>query len=296
MILAAGVVTWMAFWMKKQARSIGSHLRSQVSDSLRSGGGLALAAVAFIAVAREGLETGLFLFASTENSGPVLAISAAIAGLAVAVVLGVAFYRGALRLDLRKFFLITGVLGHRLRRMAGLRRRARVRRAGRKRGARDRCPACGRRLRPRVWQLLPSWRRVRRSDTRSGARGRGPSRRVVLRGPDVCGAAVESADRRRVGLPAATTMLVLLTNDDGIGAEGLHALRRALAEIDGVDAAGDRAAHQPQRDARAASRRARRSGSRRSSSTTARAASRPRARRSTACALPTSGCSARGPT
>jgi high-affinity iron transporter len=110
MILAAVVVTWMAFWMKKQARTIGSHLRERVSDSLRSGGGLALAAVAFIAVAREGLETGLFLFASTENSGPVLAISAALAGLAAAVGLGVAFYRGALRLDLRRFFLITGLL------------------------------------------------------------------------------------------------------------------------------------------------------------------------------------------
>jgi high-affinity iron transporter len=110
MILAAVVVTWMAFWMKKQARTIGSHLRDQVSDSLRSGGGLALAAVAFVAVAREGLETGLFLFASTENSGPVLAISAALAGLAAAVGLGVAFYRGALRLDLRRFFLITGLL------------------------------------------------------------------------------------------------------------------------------------------------------------------------------------------
>src|SRR3954447_25516585 len=46
MILAAGVVTWMAFWMRRQARTIGSNLREQVSDSLRSGGGLALAAVA----------------------------------------------------------------------------------------------------------------------------------------------------------------------------------------------------------------------------------------------------------
>lgn len=110
MILAAAVVTWMAFWMKKQARTIGAHLRTQVGDSLRAGGGLALAAVAFVAVAREGLETGLFLFASTENSGPILAISAALAGLALAVGLGIAFYRGALRLDLRKFFLITGVL------------------------------------------------------------------------------------------------------------------------------------------------------------------------------------------
>jgi high-affinity iron transporter len=110
MILAATLVTWMAFWMKRQARTIGAHLRSQVAESLQAGGGLALAAVAFVAVGREGLETGLFLFASTENSGPVLAIAAALAGLAVAVLLGMAVYRGALRLDLRVFFLITGLL------------------------------------------------------------------------------------------------------------------------------------------------------------------------------------------
>ncbi len=110
MVLAAAVVTWMAFWMKKQARTIGAELRARVSDSLRAGGGLALAAVAFVAVAREGLETGLFLFASTENAGPVLAVSAALAGLVVAIGLGVGFYRGALRLDLRRFFLVTGVL------------------------------------------------------------------------------------------------------------------------------------------------------------------------------------------
>jgi high-affinity iron transporter len=110
MVLAALTVTWMAFWMKRQARTIGADLREQVSQSLRSGGGLALAGVAFIAVAREGLETGLFLFASTEDSGPILSISLALAGLLVAVGLGIAFYRGALRLDLRRFFLITGVL------------------------------------------------------------------------------------------------------------------------------------------------------------------------------------------
>jgi high-affinity iron transporter len=110
MLIAAGVVTWMVFWMKKQAATIGEHLRSQVGDSLRVGGGFALAAVAFIGVAREGIETGLFLFASTEESGPVVAVTASVLGLVAAVVLGVLFYRGALRLDLKQFFRITGVL------------------------------------------------------------------------------------------------------------------------------------------------------------------------------------------
>ena len=69
MIAAAAVVTWMAFWMRKQAATIGGHLRAQVSESLRTGGGLALASVAFVGVAREGVETALFLFASTGESG-----------------------------------------------------------------------------------------------------------------------------------------------------------------------------------------------------------------------------------
>lgn len=110
MLLAAAVVTWMVFWMRKQAATIGSHLREQVSDSLREGGGAALVLVAFVGVAREGVETALFLFASTEESGPVVAVTAAVLGLVAAVGLGIAFYRGALRLDLGKFFTVTGVL------------------------------------------------------------------------------------------------------------------------------------------------------------------------------------------
>jgi high-affinity iron transporter len=110
MLLAAGVVTWMVFWMRRQAATIGRHLREQVGNSLRAGGGVALAAIAFVGVAREGVETALFLFASTEDSGAAVTIIAATAGLATAVILGVLFYRGALRLDLKRFFTVTGLL------------------------------------------------------------------------------------------------------------------------------------------------------------------------------------------
>jgi high-affinity iron transporter len=110
MILAAAVVTWMVFWMRKQAATIGGHLRGLVDDSLRVGGGVALATVAFIGVGREGIETALFLFASTEEAGAVVSIIAAAAGLAAAVVLGVLFYRGAIKLNLRSFFLVTSLL------------------------------------------------------------------------------------------------------------------------------------------------------------------------------------------
>jgi high-affinity iron transporter len=110
MIVAAGVVTWMAFWMRRQAATIGGHLRAQVSESLRIGGGIALASVAFVGVAREGVETALFLFASTGESGAVVTMIGGLGGLVAAVVLGVLFYRGALRMNLSRFFLVTSVL------------------------------------------------------------------------------------------------------------------------------------------------------------------------------------------
>jgi high-affinity iron transporter len=110
MLIAAGVVTWMVFWMRKQARTIGGALRTQVGDAVAHGGGVALAAVAFIAVAREGLETALFLFVSVGDNGVVPTVIGGALGLACAVVLGVALHRGSLKLDLRRFFLITGLL------------------------------------------------------------------------------------------------------------------------------------------------------------------------------------------
>lgn len=110
MLLAASVVTWMVFWMRRQAATIGSDLRQHVSLSIEKGSDYALGAIAFVGVGREGLETALFLFASVESSGAMLAVVSGLVGLAVAMLLGVLFYRGALKMDLRKFFTYTSVL------------------------------------------------------------------------------------------------------------------------------------------------------------------------------------------
>jgi high-affinity iron transporter len=110
MLLAAAVVTWMVFWMRKQARTLGGHLRSQVSSAIVAGGGLALASVAFIGVAREGLESALFLFASVGDDGVATTVVGGSIGALAAVTLGYLFYRGTVRLDLRRFFMVTGVL------------------------------------------------------------------------------------------------------------------------------------------------------------------------------------------
>jgi len=110
MLIAALVLTWMVFWMRSQAKTIGGHLRAQVADAVASGGGLALAMVAFVAVSREGLESALFLFVSVGENGALQTVVGGALGLACAIGLGVAFYRGSLKLDLRRFFLVTGLL------------------------------------------------------------------------------------------------------------------------------------------------------------------------------------------
>lgn len=111
MLLAVAVLTTMIFWMKSQAASIGAHLRQQVDVALRSGSALALAALAFTAVGREGLETVLFLFAgsSTADSSSLYWTGAG-AGLAMAVGLSYIVYVGAARLPLGAFFNLTGMV------------------------------------------------------------------------------------------------------------------------------------------------------------------------------------------
>ena len=110
MLAAAGLLTWMIFWMRRQARSIRKELEGQVQSALATGSSLALAVVAFVGVAREGVETALFLFSSVEGSNTVISLISAALGLVVAIALGYAFYRGSSRLDLRRFFTITSGL------------------------------------------------------------------------------------------------------------------------------------------------------------------------------------------
>ncbi len=110
MLAAAALLTWMIFWMRRQARHIKRELEDQVEHALAKGSSFALGLVAFVGVLREGVETALFLFGTVEGTNALLATSSAAVGLAGAVLLGYLFYRGASRLDLRRFFTITSVL------------------------------------------------------------------------------------------------------------------------------------------------------------------------------------------
>jgi len=88
-VIAVAVLGWMLFWMRRQGRAIKGDLERGVDNALAAGSMVALAGLAFVAVAREGLETVLFLFAIGTSSGPaVQTLVAALAGLAVAVGIG----------------------------------------------------------------------------------------------------------------------------------------------------------------------------------------------------------------
>jgi high-affinity iron transporter len=109
-LAAVAVLTWMIFWMRGQARSLGGELRSQVDQAIAGGSVLGLTSIVFIGVVREGLETALFLIAVIFDSGALNTAIGALAGLAVASVLGYAFYRGGQLINLRLFFQVTGGL------------------------------------------------------------------------------------------------------------------------------------------------------------------------------------------
>jgi len=111
MLTAGGVVTWMLFWMRRQAGSVKGELQSRVDRVLTDGTANGLAVLAFTAVIREGLETSLFLFGLTTSAQSDAAgvLVGAVIGLSAAALLGVGFYRGARLINLRVFFRWTGI-------------------------------------------------------------------------------------------------------------------------------------------------------------------------------------------
>ncbi|MBT1185904.1 FTR1 family protein [Streptomyces sp. CJ_13] len=107
-IIAVGLVTWMVFWMKRTARHLKAELHGKLDTALAMGTG-ALVFTAFLAVGREGLETSLFVWRSVKAAGDGAApLVGVLLGIASAIALGWLFYRGALKINLAKFFKWTG--------------------------------------------------------------------------------------------------------------------------------------------------------------------------------------------
>jgi high-affinity iron transporter len=109
-IIAVGFVTWMIFWMRRTARTISADLRGKLEDAIKMGS-TAVVLMAALAVGREGLETALFFFTAAQAAGettqPLIGF---LLGIAVAIVLAYLLYRGAVKINLSRFFMITGAL------------------------------------------------------------------------------------------------------------------------------------------------------------------------------------------
>lgn len=107
-IIAVGFVTWMIFWMARQSRGLKNSLQQKI-DTAAKASALSLVAVAFFSVIREGIETSVFIWSASRATGndtnPVLG---AALGLFLSAALGYLLYRGALRMNLSKFFKYTG--------------------------------------------------------------------------------------------------------------------------------------------------------------------------------------------
>ena len=110
MLLAAGVLTWMVFWMQAQGRRIKGELEEGVQKAVAAEQGWALFSLAFIAVVREGIETVLFLSAAAFSSSPAQTLVGGLIGLAAAVAVGWALFAASGRLNMRRFFQVTSVL------------------------------------------------------------------------------------------------------------------------------------------------------------------------------------------
>ena len=107
--VAVAGITYMIGWMRRHSRELKGSLERSAGHALAQGSSWALVGMAFFAVLREGLETAVFLLATFQSSSNPFATGAgAVLGIAVAVGLGIAISRGGVRINLSRFFRVTG--------------------------------------------------------------------------------------------------------------------------------------------------------------------------------------------
>jgi high-affinity iron transporter len=110
-LIAVSAVSYMIIWMRRNAKGIKKVLEGNAASALASGSTMALVAMAFLAVLREGFETSVFLLAAFQDSTDTTAAGAgAVIGLLAAVGIGLGIYRGGVRINLTRFFRITGLI------------------------------------------------------------------------------------------------------------------------------------------------------------------------------------------
>lgn len=108
-LLAVGVLTWMVLWMQRQSRGVKGELEQKADEAISSGQAFALGSLAFVSVLREGVETSLFLSALLVTSRDMQLFPGAVLGLVIAAGITYLLFRSAIRLNLRNFFIVTGI-------------------------------------------------------------------------------------------------------------------------------------------------------------------------------------------
>jgi high-affinity iron transporter len=109
-VVAVAMISYMIIWMTRHSRGIKAELEGEAASALANGSTMALVAMAFLAVLREGFETSVFLLAFQDASNTTAAGAGAILGLVAALAIGVGLYRGGVRINLSRFFRITGLV------------------------------------------------------------------------------------------------------------------------------------------------------------------------------------------
>jgi high-affinity iron transporter len=110
-LIAVAAVSYMIVWMRRHARGIKATLEGEAASALAAGSAMALVGMAFLAVLREGFETSVFLLAAFQDSTDTAAAgTGAVLGLIAAIAIGLGLYRGGVRINLTRFFRITGLV------------------------------------------------------------------------------------------------------------------------------------------------------------------------------------------
>ena len=110
-IVAIAMMSWMLIWMTREAKSLKSDVENSIHQALQDtdSAGMAVFLLVFIAVLREGFETVLFIVAQFQ-AGWLLPSAGAIAGLLLASILGILLFAVGVRINIKAFFQVMGVL------------------------------------------------------------------------------------------------------------------------------------------------------------------------------------------
>lgn len=111
MLSAAGLLTWMIFWMQQQSVFMKQKIELEVKSASRNKTGKsAIFGLAFLAVGREGIELALFLTAARASVGAIPTWLGAVVGLGAAIAAGWLLFRSTAQLPLKSFFAVTNIL------------------------------------------------------------------------------------------------------------------------------------------------------------------------------------------